>query len=143
MDLLPEKDYTFNQQLMLELVKSTWGLPTIAISAFVATGAFAGLKLASFLSSLTLPDLPGLPDLPSLPTAKEVLDNLDVGIVGQEQTKFAGDAIACLARHPKTIEIPFVGQVKDPLRATKIAACMVAKGWADDVILQWLRNIVT
>ena len=140
---MPEKDYTYNQVLMLELVKSPFGLPTIAISAFAATGIFAGLRLASFVSGLTLPDLPGLPDLPSLPTGKQVLDDLDVGIVGQEQSKFASDGIACLAAHPKTIEVPFVGRVKDPLRGAKIAACMVAKGWADDVVLQWLRNIVT
>ena len=133
---LPEKDYTYGEQLLLEAVKSTYGIPTVALSALAVTGAFAGMRLASFLSSLTLPtiDIPALPDLPS------VLDTLNVGVAPSEKPKFASDGLACLAAHPKNIDIPILGSFPDPLRGAKIAACMVAKGWADDAVLQWLRN---
>ena len=131
------KELTFNQQRGLEAVKSTYGIPTAALSILAATGAFAGLKFLNFLSSLTLPEIP---ELPTVPTTTEILDNLDVGIVGEERTRFANDGIACLAAHPK--QIIFLGQkINDPLRGTKIAACMVRKGWGDDVVLQWLRDL--
>ena len=137
---MPEKGYTFSEELALEFVKSTYGIPTVALSAFVATGVFAGLKFFSFLTSLTLPDLPGLPDLPSVPTAGTVLDKLNVGIVGEEKTKFVSDGLACLSATPKTITV--LGQTfVDPLRGAKIATCMIRKGWADDVVLQWLRDL--
>jgi len=137
---LPEKGYTFSEELALEFVKSTYGIPTVALSAFVATGVFAGIKFFSFLTSLTLPDLPGLPDLPSVPAAGTVLDNLNVGIVGEEKTKFVSDGLACLAATPKRITV--LGQTfVDPLRGAKIATCMIRKGWADDVVLQWLRDL--
>ena len=139
MDPLPEKEYTYNQQLLLEAVKSTYGIPTVALSALAVTGAFAGIRLATFLSSLTLPsiDIPSLPDLPS------ALDTLNVGVTASEKPKFASDGLACLAAHPKNIDIPIIGPIPDPLRGAKIAACMVAKGWGDDVVLQWLRDFIT
>jgi len=137
---LPEKSYTFSEELALEFVKSTYGIPTVALSAFLATGVFAGLKFFSFLTSLTLPDLPGLPDLPSIPTAGAILDKLNVGIVGEEKSKFVGDGLTCLADTPKTFTV--LGQTfDDPLRGAKIATCMIRKGWADDVVLQWLRDL--
>jgi len=68
------------------------------------------------------------------------LDTLNVGITPSEKSKFADDGLACLAAHPRNIEIPFLGTYPDPFRSTKIAACMIAKGWGDDVVLQWLRN---
>ena len=136
---MPEKEYTYNQQLLLEAVKSTYGIPTVALSALAVTGAFAGIKLATFLSSLSLPtiDIPSLPDLPS------ALDTLNVGITPDEKPKFASDGLACLARFPKNIDIPILGSFPDPLRGGKIAACMIAKGWGDDVVLQWLRDFIT
>jgi len=134
---LPEKGYTFSEELALEFVKSTYGIPTVALSAFAATGVFAGLKLLSFLNSLTLPDLPDV-TLPT--TAGEVLDKLNVGIVGEEKSKFVKDGLACLAAIPKRITV--LGQTfDDPLRGAKIATCMISKGWTDDVVLQWLRNL--
>jgi len=136
---LPEKDYTYGEQLLLEAVKSTYGIPTVALSALAVTGAFAGIKLATFLSSLSLPtiDIPSLPDLPS------ALDTLNVGITSSEKPKFASDGLACLAAHPRNIDIPILGSFPDPLRGGKIAACMIAKGWGDDVVLQWLRDFIT
>jgi len=134
---MPEKDYTFNQQLILEAVKSTYGIPTVALGALAATGAFAGLKFLDFLTTLTLPEIP---ELPTVPTVTEILDNLGVGIVGEERPRFASDGIACLGAHPK--QIIFLGQkINDPLRMTKVAACMVRKGWGGDVVLQWLRDL--
>jgi len=134
---MPEKEYTFNQQLILEAVKSTYGIPTVALGALAVTGAFAGLKFLDFVSTLTLPEIP---ELPTIPTVTEILDNLGVGIVGEERSRFGNDGLACLAAHPK--KISFLGQkINDPLRATKIAACMIRKGWGDDVVLQWLRDL--
>ena len=136
---MPEKDYTYGEQLLLEAVKSTYGIPTVAISALAVTGAFAGIKLATWLASISLPTI-NIPSLPNLPSA---LDTLNVGITPDEKPKFASDGLACLAAHPKNIDIPFLGSIADPLRGGKIAACMIAKGWGDDVVLQWLRDFIT
>jgi len=136
--ILAEKEYTFNQQVILETIKSTYGLPTIALSALAATGVFAGLKFLDFLSAVTLPKLP---KLPSIPTTTDILDKLKVGIVGPEVIRFANDGQACARAYPQ--QLSFLGQkYDDPLRGAKIAACMVRKGWADDVVLQWLRSLI-
>jgi len=54
--LLPEKNYTYSQQLVLELVKSQYGVPTLGVLIFPLLGLTAATIIAPLLA-LLLPDL--------------------------------------------------------------------------------------
>jgi len=53
---LPEKGYTYSQQLVLELVKSQYGVPTLGVLVFPLLGLTASTLIAPLLA-LLLPDL--------------------------------------------------------------------------------------
>jgi len=53
---LPEKGYTYSQQLVLELVKSQYGVPTLGVLVFPLLGLTAATLIAP-LMALLLPDL--------------------------------------------------------------------------------------
>lgn len=135
---MPEKDYTYNQQLILEAVKSTYGIPSLVGAGLVFSGAFVGMRIWDWITGLSLPEIKV--DIPTTADVTTALDEADVGITGTEKTKFVSNANACLSAHP--IKITVLGQkIKDPLRATKVLGCMIQKGWGSDVVAQWLRNV--
>ena len=138
MDPLPEKDYTFNQQLLLEAVKSTYGIPSVAIAGLIFSGAFAGLRLIDWITSLSWPTLPSVPTSNNITTA---LNKAKIGIVGDEKIKFASDAAACLRDNPASFTV-FGVDIPDPLRGAKLAACMFRKGWSTDIVGKWARELV-
>ena len=109
---MPEKDYTFNQQLILEAVKSTYGIPAVVIGTLVFSGAFAGLRLIDWITSLSWPTLPSAPTSNDITTA---LDRAKIGIVGDEKIKFASDAAACLRANPASFNV-FAVDIPDVLR---------------------------
>jgi len=53
---LPEKGYTYSQQLVLEVVKSQYGVPTLGVLIFPLVGLTAATIIAPLLA-LLLPDL--------------------------------------------------------------------------------------
>ena len=53
---LPEKGYTYSQQLLLEVVKSQYGVPTLGVLVFPLLGLTAATLIAP-LMALLLPDL--------------------------------------------------------------------------------------
>jgi len=53
---LPEKGYTYPQQLVLELVKSQYGVPTVGVLVFPLVGLTAATLIAPLLA-LLLPEL--------------------------------------------------------------------------------------
>ena len=53
---MPEKSYTYSQQLVLELVKSQYGVPTVGVLIFPLLGLTAATIIAPLLA-LLLPDL--------------------------------------------------------------------------------------
>ncbi len=134
---MPEKDYTFNQQLILEAVKSTYGIPSVMAAALVFSGAFAGLRLIDWITSLSWPTLPSAPTSNDITSA---LDRAKIGIVGDEKIKFASDAAACLRANPASFNV-FGVDIPDPLRGAKLAACMSRKGWSTDTVGQWVREL--
>ena len=123
------------------LLANPTGPPTIALAV---TGGFLGIKLADWLQTLTLPALPDFPTTADVTSAvTTALDTAKVGITPAEQSKFISDGTACIAAHPKfppgdCILTPL--GIADPLRETKIATCMIRKGWGGDVVLNWLRE---
>jgi len=123
------------------LLANPTGPPTIALAL---TGGFLGIKLGDWVKSLTLPALPDFPttaDVTSAVTA--ALDTAKIGISPTEQTAFVNDGVACIAQFPKYPPGDFILTplgIADPLRETKIAACMIRKGWGGDAVLNWLRE---
>jgi len=53
---LPEKSYTYSQHLVLELVKSQYGVPTLGVLIFPLLGLTAATLTAPLLA-LLIPDL--------------------------------------------------------------------------------------
>ena len=135
---MPEKEYTYNQQLILEAVKSTYGIPSVMAAALVFSGAFAGLRLIDWITSLSWPTLPSFPTSNDISSA---LDSAQIGIVGDEKLKFASDAAACLRANPASVNL-FGVDIPDPLRGAKLATCMLRKGWTTDAVGQWVRALV-
>tara|TARA_Y100000310_G_scaffold145764_1_gene145168 strand:+ start:81 stop:497 length:417 start_codon:yes stop_codon:yes gene_type:complete len=135
---LAEKDYTFNQQLILEAVKSTYGIPSVMAATLVFSGAFVGMRLWDWITGLSLPEI--TIDIPTQSDITTALDDADVGITTSEKTKFLSDANACLSAHPVKIKV-FGQTIKDPLRSTKILGCMIQKGWGTDIVAEWIRNV--
>ena len=135
---MPEKDYSFNQQLILEAVKSTYGIPSVVIGTLIFSGAFAGLRLIDWITSLSWPTLPSAPTSNDISTA---LDKAQIGIVGDEKIRFANDARACLRDNPANFNV-FGVDIPDPLRGVKLATCMLRKGWSTDIVGKWARELV-
>jgi len=123
------------------LLANPTGPPTIALAV---TGGFLGIKLADWLQTLTLPALPDFPTTADVTSAvTTALDTAKVGITPAEESKFISDGTACIAAHPKFPPGDFILTplgIADPLRETKIATCMIRKGWGGDVVLNWLRE---
>jgi hypothetical protein len=53
---LPEKSYTYSQQLVLEVVKSQYGVPTLGVLIFPLLGITAAVIITPLLA-LLFPDL--------------------------------------------------------------------------------------
>ena len=133
-----DKEYTYNQELLLAGVKSTYGIPTVAIAGLTLSGAFAGLRLIDWITSLSWPTLPSAPTSNDITTA---LNKANVGIVGDEKIKFASDARVCLRDNPANFNV-FGVDIPDPLRGVKLATCMLRKGWSTDIVGKWARELV-
>ena len=125
------------------LLANPTGPPTVALTL---TGGFLGIKLADWLQTLTLPALPDFPttaDVTSAVTA--TLDAAKIGVTPAEESAFLNDGVACIAQNPKYPPGDFILTplgIADPLRESKIAACMIRKGWGSKTVLEWLREKV-
>lgn len=123
------------------LLANPTGPPTIALAL---TGGFLGIKLADWVKTLSLPPLPDFPTTADITSAVTgALDVAKIGITPTEESAFVNDGVACIAQFPKYPPGDFIFTplgIADPLRQTKIATCMIRKGWGDDVVLNWLRE---
>jgi len=123
------------------LLANPTGPPTIALAL---TGGFLGIKLADWVKTLTLPALPDFPTTGDVKSAvTTALDSAKIGITPTEESAFVKDGVACIAQFPKYPPGDFILTplgIADPLRETKIATCMIRKGWGGDVVINWLRE---
>jgi len=130
---VPEKDYTYNQQLLLEAVKSTYGIPTAAFSVLgVTAGYFALPALRLFWETIAAtPEKVG-----------EILDNAADEIRKQviqtikPAVQFRLDVRACL-------EAALVGSVWVPAFSDgRFAGCLASKGYGSKTIAAARGSIV-
>jgi len=133
---MPEKDYTYNQQLLLEGVKSTWGIPTVAFSVLGVTAGFfvlPALRL-SWETLLATPEQVG-----------EILDNAaaaaadavkaELIAAAKPFVKFKLDVSTCMKG-------ALVGKVWVPVFSDgNFHACMSQKGYAGDIIAGALTSL--
>jgi len=132
---MPEKDYTYGEQLLLEGVKSTYGIPTVGLLA----AGFAGFKFLApkvdwFLKS-------GEDVLIELEKAAEGfyedailrgLKPLKEGVI-VPVTTFTADAKACY--ESSKINVPVLGRIWVPgVSSTQFYTCMGAKGYLGETI---------
>jgi len=133
---MPEKDYTYNQQLLLEGVKSTWGIPTVAFSVIGITTGFLVLPALrlSWETLLATPEQVG-----------EILDNaaeaaaaaLKAELIAAAKpfVKFKLDVNTCMKG-------ALVGKVWVPVFSDgNFHACMAQKGYAGDIIAGALTSM--
>ena len=123
------------------LLANPTGPPTIALTL---TGGFLGIKLADWLQTLALPALPDFPTTEDVTSAvTDALDAAKIGVTPAEEPAFVSDGVACIAQNPKYPPGDFILTplgIPDPLRESKVATCMIRKGWGGDVVLNWLRE---
>ena len=137
---LPEKDYTYGEQLLLEAVKSTYGIPTVGLLA----AGFLGFKFVvpklEWAFKETTEVVQEISDTASnlyadaIFRAKATRDGVVVPV-----TTFTTDAKACY--ESSKINIPFVGRAwVPPLSSNYFAACMAQKGYLGDTIQEFLSR---
>jgi len=137
---MPEKDYTYGEQLLLEAVKSTYGIPTVGL----LVAGFAGFKFLAPKVDWFLKE--------SQEVAEEIVTSAedfyrDAILRGTQIRKgateavvpvatFASDAKACY--ESSKVNVPFLGRVWIPaVSSTQFYTCMGAKGYLGEQIEQY------
>ena len=140
MDHLPEKDYTYGEQLLLEAVKSTYGIPTVGL----LVAGFAGFKFLAPKVDWFLKESQDVAE--EIVTAAEefyrdaILRGENI-VKGAKQTitpvtTFASDAKACY--ESSKVNVPFLGRIWIPaISSTQFYTCMGAKGYLGKHIEQY------
>ena len=133
---MPEKDYTYNQQLLLEGVKSTWGIPTVAFSVIGITTGFLVLPALrlSWETLLATPDQVAaiLDDAAAAATAAVKAELI---AAAKPVVKFQLDVSTCMKG-------ALVGKVWVPVFSDgNFHACMSQKGYAGDIIAGVLTSL--
>jgi len=129
---VPEKDYTYNQQLLLEAVKSTWGIPTAALSIIGVTTGFL-VAPALRLSWDTLLATPDQVEAILDDAAEEVRKKVVQAIKPAVQFKL--DVRTCM-------NLSLVGKTWVPAFSDgRFGACMASKGYAGDTIAAALTTL--
>lgn len=132
---MPEKDYTYNQQLLLEGVKSTWGIPTVAFSVLGVTAGFFVLP-ALRLSWETLLATPEQVETLLTNAAEEayLLMKAELIAAAKPAVQFKLDVKSCM-------DASLVGKVWVPAFSDgRFSACMASKGYAGDTIAGVLKS---
>ena len=141
MSRLPKKGYTYSEQLLLEAVRSTYGIPTVGLLAagFGLGFKFIVPKLEWALKETTevveeITNTAGDLYADAIFRAKATRDGIVVPV-----TTFTSDAKACY--ESSKINIPFVGRAwVPPLSSNYFAACMAQKGYLGDTIQEFLSR---
>jgi len=141
---LPEKEYTYGEQLLLEAVKSTYGIPTVGL----LVAGFAGFK---FIAPKLDWFLKGLDDVTEDLT--QAAENLyqDAILRGETirrgaqktivpVTTFTSDAKACY--ESSKITVPFLGRVWLPaVSSVQFNVCMGQKGYAGETVERYFNML--
>jgi len=140
---LPEKDYTYGEQLLLEGVKSTYGIPTVGLLA----AGFTGFQFVSAKFDWFLKEVQEVKDeiiekadelyQDAILRGEKIVNTVTNTVV--PVTTFKSDAEACY--ESSKINIPFVGRAwVPPLSANYFTLCMGRKGYAGSTIQNFLSK---
>jgi len=134
---LPEKDYTYGEQLLLEAVKSTYGIPTVGVLA----AGFLGVQFALPRFGLLLKTLEQI-GADIVRAAKEIAEEKIMDISDSTgisaAAKLAADAQACYIGSRVTafgvpLWIPGYSE-------TQFNLCMGKKGYAGETVKELLNR---
>ena len=141
---MPEKDYTYGEQLLLEAVKSTYGIPTVGLLAAGFAGfKFIAPKLDWFLKGLedvTADIIQGADDL-----YQDAILRGETIRRGAEQTiapvaTFKSDSLACYVS--SKVKVPALGRVWVPaVSSVQFNVCMGQKGYAGDTVERYFNML--
>jgi hypothetical protein len=132
---MPEKDYSYGEQLLLEAVKSTYGIPTMGL----LVAGFAGFKFLApkvewFLKSSedVAEEIVGAAERFYEDAILRGLKPLKQGVI-VPVTTFTDDAKACY--ESSKINVPVLGRIWVPaVSSTQFYTCMGAKGYLGETI---------
>ena len=138
---MPEKDYTYGEQLLLEAVKSTYGIPTVGLLA----AGFLGFKFVSAKFDWFLKELDEVKD-----EIIEAAEGMYADAILRAKMKIAGatvpistftsDATSCY--ESAKVSVPFVGRVWVPGVSPNLwMVCMVKKGYAGDMLQDFWNKL--
>ena len=140
---MPEKDYTYGEQLLLEAVKSTYGIPTVGL----LLAGFTGFKFVAAKFDWFMKEVQEVKD-EIIETVDEIYQ--DAILRGEKivntvtntvvpVTTFKADATACYESSKITV-FPGVRAWVPPLSANYFTLCMARKGYAGDTIQEFLSK---
>ena len=141
---MPEKDYTYGEQLLLEAVKSTYGIPTVGLLA----AGFVGFK---FIAPKIDWFLKGLEDVTAdiIQAADELYQDAILRGEkirrGAEQTivpvtTFTADAKACY--ESAKVNVPVLGRIWVPaVSSVQFNICMGQKGYAGETVERYFNML--
>jgi len=128
----------FEKYNNLELIKTglaeQYTVPTVALvgaslAGVVTIGSLAALFWGPFKAAVD-EGIEAVGDLPGELKAVVVKTLDDAGVSGAEEDKFGKDLVACLKKH------------NEPLRGAKVLLCMTRKGWATDMVIEALTDLI-
>ena len=142
MDLLPEKEYTYGEQLLLEAVKSTYGIPTVGLLAAGFLGfKFAAPKIDWFLKASEdvaaeiVETAEGFYEDAILRGVKPLKNNVIAPV-----TTFTTDAKACY--ESSKVNVPFLGRIWVPaVSSVQFNVCMGQKGYAGETVERYFNML--
>jgi hypothetical protein len=125
----------YNNQLLAEATLSEpFTVPAIALAGAAAAGVVTVASLGAIFwgpfKAAVDEGIEAVGDLPGELKALVVQTLDDAGVSGAEEDKFGKDLVACLKKH------------NEPLRGTKVVFCMTRKGWATDMVVEALTDLV-
>ena len=138
---LPEKDYTYGEQLLLEAVKSTYGIPTVGLMV----AGFTGFKFISGKVDWFVKEVEEVKDeiveaaddlyQDAIFRAKNVVAGATVPV-----STFKSDSLACY--ESAKVSVPFVGRVWAPFISPNLwTNCMVRKGYAGSALQDFWNKL--
>ena len=140
---MPEKEYTYNQQLVLEAVKSTYGIPTVGLLAAGFLGfRYIAPKIGWFLET-TENVLTEIEETATGFYDDAILRGLQF-YKGVEKTvvpvtTFVADAKACY--ESSKVSVPVLGRIWVPaVSSVQFQVCMGKKGYAGEIVQEYFNR---
>ena len=138
---MPEKDYTYGEQLLLEAVKSTYGIPTVGLLAAGFLGfKFVSAKFDWFLKELDEVKTEIIQAAEGMYADAILRAKMKIAGATVPISTFTSDATSCY--ESAKVGVPFVGRVWVPGVSPNLwMICMVKKGYAGDMLQDFWNKL--